>query len=294
MDSNSYTYLVDPGEQAGTFWYHSHLSTQYIDGLRGPLIVYGNMIIPLGVSILSFATDPHDPHKHLYDVDDASTVITLTDWYQQYSEQLAGGLSENPADWMANIITEPVPDSVLFNGIGRYRDGPEVERAVITVEKVIEVDGVNHIPLTATSLSISAGQRYSIVLHADQKVDNYWIAFPTMFLGNVTTAANPNYNGSEAYAVLHYKGAPHDEPQSSQLIPQVAGVLGFMGALQEYQLTPLEHAHPPGGSHPDITIKLNFTTTKHGDSSTLGAGNYWIINGERVTFLLLYKDLEIC
>ena len=39
--------------QAGTFWYHSHVSTQYCDGLRGPLVVY----------------DPSDPHKSLYDID---------------------------------------------------------------------------------------------------------------------------------------------------------------------------------------------------------------------------------
>ncbi len=37
----------------GTFWYHSHLSTQYCDGLRGPFVVY----------------DPNDPHASLYDVD---------------------------------------------------------------------------------------------------------------------------------------------------------------------------------------------------------------------------------
>ena len=40
--------------QTGTFWYHAHVSTQYCDGLRGPLVLY----------------DPEDPHKHLYDVDD--------------------------------------------------------------------------------------------------------------------------------------------------------------------------------------------------------------------------------
>lgn len=101
---------------------------------------------------------------------------------------------------------------------------------------VIEADGINHAPLTATSLSISAGQRYSIILNADQKIDNYWIAFPTLFLGNSTTVANPNYNGSEAYAVLHYKGAPRGEPRTSQLISSITGVLGSMGALQEYQL----------------------------------------------------------
>jgi iron transport multicopper oxidase len=49
------TPLVDHGIcQAGTFWYHSHVSTQYGDGLRGPLVVY----------------DPQDPHASLYDVDD--------------------------------------------------------------------------------------------------------------------------------------------------------------------------------------------------------------------------------
>ena len=25
---------------AGTYWYHSHLSTQYLDGLRGVIVVY--------------------------------------------------------------------------------------------------------------------------------------------------------------------------------------------------------------------------------------------------------------
>lgn len=45
--------------------YHSHLSSQYVDGLRGALVVY----------------DPQDPHLARYDVDDANTVITLADWY---------------------------------------------------------------------------------------------------------------------------------------------------------------------------------------------------------------------
>ena len=43
--------------RVGTYWYHSHLSTQYCDGLRGPFVVY----------------DPYDPHKALYDVDDGET-----------------------------------------------------------------------------------------------------------------------------------------------------------------------------------------------------------------------------
>ena len=52
-----YKFKVDG--QAGTFWYHSHLSTQYCDGLRGPMVVY----------------DPNDPHKSLYDVDDGASGL---------------------------------------------------------------------------------------------------------------------------------------------------------------------------------------------------------------------------
>jgi iron transport multicopper oxidase len=51
---DSFLYDFRASGQAGTFWYHSHLSTQYCDGLRGPLVVY----------------DKNDPYKSLFDVDD--------------------------------------------------------------------------------------------------------------------------------------------------------------------------------------------------------------------------------
>ena len=44
---------TDVAFYTGTFWYHSHLSTQYCDGLRGPIVVY----------------DPNDPHASRYDID---------------------------------------------------------------------------------------------------------------------------------------------------------------------------------------------------------------------------------
>ncbi|KAJ3500534.1 hypothetical protein NLJ89_g9750 [Agrocybe chaxingu] len=61
---NSFLYEFSSGDQAGTFWYHSHDSTQYCDGLRGVMVVY----------------DPEDPYLSSYDVDDESTIITLSDW----------------------------------------------------------------------------------------------------------------------------------------------------------------------------------------------------------------------
>lgn len=46
--------------QTGTYWYHSHHSGQYPDGLRGPLII----------------RDPDPPFKY-----DAEYILTLSDWY---------------------------------------------------------------------------------------------------------------------------------------------------------------------------------------------------------------------
>ena len=80
--NNSFLYDFSVPNQAGTYWYHSHLGNQYCDGLRGGLIIY----------------DPLDPLKLQYDVDDGkcnpahyardilmcdleTTIITLADWY---------------------------------------------------------------------------------------------------------------------------------------------------------------------------------------------------------------------
>ena len=41
------------------------------------------------------------------------------------------------------------------------------------VPSVIEVDGTAHQPQPIDSLDILAGQRYSLVMAADQPVDNY-------------------------------------------------------------------------------------------------------------------------
>lgn len=65
---NSFQYVFNTANQAGTFWYHSHFGkydafltnpddlnagsgVQYCDGVRGALIIY----------------DPSDPLKSLYD-----------------------------------------------------------------------------------------------------------------------------------------------------------------------------------------------------------------------------------
>ncbi|KAJ6582130.1 laccase 3 precursor [Mycena capillaripes] len=247
--NHSFLYDFQAPGQAGTYWYHSHLSTQYCDGLRGPMVVY----------------DLHDPQRSLYDVDDETTVITLADWYHF------------PAP-SAPLI--PVANSTLINGLGRYQGGPASPLAVISVTKgkryrfrlvaiscdpnynfsidghsltIIEVDGVNHKPLTVDSLQIFAGQRYSFVLHADQKADNYWVrANPNL--------GNTGFVGGINSAILRYVGAPKVDPttNSTGTSPLVET------ALHPLVKTPVPGKPFPGGA--DVTLNLNivlnFTTFK--------------------------------
>ena len=45
------------------------------------------VILPAADVPYSSLIDPKDPHKSLYDVDDESTIISLSDWYHFASPQ---------------------------------------------------------------------------------------------------------------------------------------------------------------------------------------------------------------
>ncbi|KAJ6578250.1 Cupredoxin [Mycena capillaripes] len=250
-----YQYNVPLRNQTGTFWYHSHLSTQYVDGERGALVI----------------SDPDDPLQDLYDVDNEQTIITLADWYHAPAAQLMD-------QYKLDGVT-PVPSSGLINGVGRYVGGPEVPYAVITVEQgkryvfrvidiagygafvfsidghvfdVIETDGIETVPLTVSSFEIYVAQRYSIILNANQPVDNYWIRAPIVsFFFSAENVMDP----SLVKAILRYAGAPDTEPVTSALVPPT-----------------LIDPGAPGGDAP-ADHRLNLTFASPGDG-------VWAINGE--------------
>ncbi|KAH9968478.1 Steccherinum Ochraceum laccase obtained By multi crystals composite data collection technique [Lactifluus volemus] len=230
VPEHSFMYDFKSLNQAGTFWYHSHFRNQYCDGLRGPLVVY----------------DREDPHGHLYDVDNESTVITLADWYHY--------LSTNPPPG------PPHPSSTLINGKGRYAGGPEVDFAVINVKqgkryrfRLVSIscdpnlpDGISTQPLLVDSIQIFAGQRYSFVLKADQPVDNYWIR---------SLPQGESYTDFTNLAVLHYDDAPEADPtvDPTTNIPKSSLPL-IENNLHPLKRTPVPGKPTPGGA--DINIKL--------------------------------------
>ncbi|THV03708.1 laccase lcc5 [Dendrothele bispora CBS 962.96] len=242
--NNSFLYNFDVPDQAGTFWYHSHLSTQYCDGLRGPLVIY----------------DPNDPFADLYDIDDDSTVLTLADWYHA----------------KAKTLTFPAEDSTLINGLGRFNGGNATKLAVITVQQgkryrmrlinvacdpnftfsidnhtmtVIEADGVNHQPLAVDQIQIFAAQRYSFILNANQSVHrDSWIR------ANPSTGTT-GFSGGINSAILRYVGA---DETSEPGTPEVTRT----NPLVEANLVPLENPGAPGNPEQggvDVALNLEFT-----------------------------------
>ncbi|KAF9483026.1 laccase [Pholiota conissans] len=246
---HSFLYQFGVPDQAGTYWYHSHHSTQYCDGLRGALVIY----------------DRHDPYRSKYDFDDDSTVITLADWYH------------TPAP-SAGLV--PTADATLINGKGRYVGGPTSPLSVIRVlpnkryrfrlvsiscdpnyvfsidghtMTIIEVEGVNVKPLTVDSIQIFVGQRYSFILNTNQPVSNYWVrAMPN--LGAQT------FDGGLNSAILRYWGAPNVDPTTTST---------SSNPLLETSLVPLVNPAAPGiptvgaaDVNINLDIQFSFTTLR--------------------------------
>ncbi|KAG2357789.1 laccase hybrid [Suillus spraguei] len=207
--------------------YHSHFQLQYCEGLRGPLIIY----------------DPQDPYLDMYDIDNASTIITLMDWYHK-----------NVYDVSATDSGPDVPLSHLTVEYGRrYRirlmNMACKSTLVFTIDShvftIIEADGELTTPLEVDSLQILAGQRYSFILHANQPINNYWIqAAPN------TDYVSTSIGGFNS-AILRYVGAPTVDPVTQNFTSN--------NPLLEQNLHALIDPEAPGAAElggADVSINL--------------------------------------
>ncbi|KAL9941995.1 hypothetical protein D7B24_006905 [Verticillium nonalfalfae] len=197
----SKTYLFRM-HQYGTAWYHSHFSSQYGNGVVGTIQING-------------------PASANYDVD--LGPFSITDWYYETADRL-----ERRAELVSN---GPPPDSdnVLFNGThvnaqggGKYsrttlQPGKKHRLRLINTSvdnaftvsmvghtfTVIETDLVPVVPVKKDTLFMTVGQRYDVIIEANQKVANYWFN---------ATLASSRFCGTtrikQPAAIFSYAGAP--------------------------------------------------------------------------------------
>jgi L-ascorbate oxidase len=160
----------------GTGWYHSHLLAQYGDGIRGPIVIHGP------------ATANYDIDMGTVMVHDAFPVSAFQQAYR-----------------VAHFGTSP-STNYLLNGANRATDNASGKHALFKIKpgkkhlfrfinaavqdvytlhfdnhkmKVIAADFVPIVPYETEWLNIACGQRYDVIIEADQPVATYFLRAAT-------------------------------------------------------------------------------------------------------------------
>lgn len=217
----------------GTSWYHSHFSLQAWEGVFGPIVVNG-------------------PTTADWDVD--LGPLTLVDWSHETVDALYS---------QAQTVGPPTLENGLINGTNTYNNSGTVvgSRYTTTFESgtkylirvinsaidthfkfsidnhtmtVISTDFVPITPYTTDVLDITIGQRYNVVVEADQSTADYWMrAIPQ-------SACSSNSNSDDIKGIVRYDSSSTSDPtstaydsngecvdeDSSDLVPYVSQTVG--------------------------------------------------------------------
>ncbi|KAI0021765.1 multicopper oxidase-domain-containing protein [Xylariomycetidae sp. FL0641] len=202
--SKTYTFRAT---QYGTSWYHSHFSSQYGNGVWGPIVINGPASLP-------------------YDID--LGPYPISDYYLKSADEIVEDTQHTPAP--------PPSDNVLFNGKNINPDGPGGEYSQLTltpgkrhrlrlinpsVEHNYQVSIAGHdltviaadfVPVeayTTGSVFLGVGQRLDVTVDAAAAArpvaTSYWMNV-TMYAENRCGASANAYPA----AVVRYAGAPAD------------------------------------------------------------------------------------
>eukprot|EP00798_Chlamydomonas_sp_ICE-L_P030205 gene30205-35189_t len=237
----------------GTYWYHAHTASQYVDGLRGALIV-------------------RDPSASMYH----ERVIQLTDWYHNTSKHII----EKEYLVPFSGARDPIPVSCLINGIGQHRctdpaqcayerieavrgtaDHPMTKLRIINTAafavfnfsidghlmRIIAADSTPVHPVTVGSLRINVGQRYDVLVYCSPDAPSCpdapaWVR--AVMEQNIFVQATPT---PAVRAILQYTPDMSQIPDTN-LDPSLAMVNRqelFGGHIDPQGLKPLKPLAPP-------------------------------------------------
>lgn len=74
-------------------------------------------------------------------------------------------------------------------------------------------------PYKTSSIVLGVGQRYDVIIEANQKVGNYWLRIGTGNAGNPRGCDGPNAMEGKVKAIFRYKGAKAVEPTTTGTLP---------------------------------------------------------------------------
>ncbi|PYI07096.1 hypothetical protein BO78DRAFT_444304 [Aspergillus sclerotiicarbonarius CBS 121057] len=110
LPGSTFTYnFAIPADQSGTFWYHAHSGLIRADGLYGGLIVHAPSPRSTVRGLLARA-DGNGHGSYSKDI-----LLLVGDWYHRSADQVYSWYMR-----AGSFGNEPVPDSLLINGEGRF------------------------------------------------------------------------------------------------------------------------------------------------------------------------------
>ncbi|KAF2233277.1 multicopper oxidase [Viridothelium virens] len=208
-ESMTYTWVAT---QYGTSWYHSHFQLQAWEGVMGPIVIHG-------------------PSSADYDVD--MGPIVLQDWSHQTVDQMYDAAQDGTTGGPRVLDTGLINGMNVFGADGasnqtgkRYQlefiPGKKhllrvVNTAIQSTFKfyidghklqVISTDFVPIKPYTTSILNINIGQRYDVIVEANQPVGDYWMRSDNQDACAVIT------NAKNIKGIVHYAGSSGSTPTS--------------------------------------------------------------------------------
>ncbi|KAF1991807.1 multicopper oxidase [Aulographum hederae CBS 113979] len=196
--------------QFGTTWYHSHFSAQYGDGAVGAIVING-------------------PASANYDLD--MGPYPVSDWYYPTAFQIEEITTNN----LQTAQGPPNGDTILVNGKNKHptNGGGSYDVRTLTPGKkhllrlintsvdnnirvsldghrftIVTADLVPVKPITAEWILLSIGQRYEVIVNANQTAGNYWFRAQ---VANECASSNNFYGRS----IFRYSGAAAADPTST-------------------------------------------------------------------------------
>lgn len=164
-------------EQHGTFWYHAHDGVQRADGIYGGFIVHRPLVSPGAKS-----------DSELYDYDE-ERLLMIGDWYHRTAEEVFAWYMRP-----ASFGNEPVPDSILVNGMGAYNCSQAIRARPVDCES-----------RNAPSLSLSQSKAYRLRIVNVGDLAGFTVAVPSGRLTPTQVDGGSAIEGAEATSigVLH-------------------------------------------------------------------------------------------
>lgn len=222
MPSTHMTYVMPIGDQFGTYWAHSHMGMQYMDGIYSALTIL-----------------PRNP-RPIIDSVTAEYTVLFSEWYHDTSTSFLTQL-------FAGVIFAPPFTTALIDGAGIFdctqapdpnnceqRDWEDLTSFSVqeghkyrfrvssgtaggaysfSIDNhkltIVATDGVDTMPYQVDAINIYSAERYDVIVTMNQPSSKYWMRIRQLDTSDVISTTR------EGLAFLNYDGTPPATPPTS-------------------------------------------------------------------------------